>query len=371
MKNLADLQAECIALGIKVEPKGRASKEPYIAALRDHHWRKNHPDDPMPPQVMPMLLGSWEDLDEDEAHEIESDLHAWIVQPKMDGVRALIHIERNRVRITSRTVSEVTYRLSEFQNNLPHLTSDFSMLNGTIFDGELVCPVSRLDTGSTVTASSLQATMAVLAASPNKARQFQEGFDTHLRFHVFDILRTCGQDVMPLPLMDRQDILAASLRKLNNEFIEPVPSFVVNKPDIHRRIIESGGEGTVWKKAASSYEPGRRVSHWIKRKRGIEMEAFITGFKPGTNGHSHLVGAVEFGVRKPDGSTLWIAWVSNLSDADRFELTESPSARDVQLASHHIGRRAVITGLDQSAKAGRIRHARLVRWIDPIQVRTA
>ena len=118
MKNLAELQAECAALGIKVEKNGRASKEPFIAALRDHHWRKDHPDQPLPAQVMPMLLGTWDDLDDAQAEALEQDHHAWIVQPKMDGVRALLHIEHDRVRITSRTVSEVTYRLSEFQDNL-------------------------------------------------------------------------------------------------------------------------------------------------------------------------------------------------------------------------------------------------------------
>jgi ATP-dependent DNA ligase len=162
VKNLAELQAECAALGIKVETRGRASKEPYVAALRDYHWRKDHPDEPLPAQVMPMLLGSWEHLDDGQVEAIEQDHHAWIIQPKMDGVRALVHIEDDRVHVTSRTVSEVTYRLSEFQDNLPHLVEDLSALNGTILDGELMCPVSCLDTGSTVTGNSLQATTAVL-----------------------------------------------------------------------------------------------------------------------------------------------------------------------------------------------------------------
>jgi ATP-dependent DNA ligase len=58
---------------------------------------------------------------------------------------------------------------------------------------------------------------------------------------MFDILRSGGRDVTPLNLMDRQDILVTALRKLNNDFTELVPSFVVNKPDIHHRIIDTGG----------------------------------------------------------------------------------------------------------------------------------
>jgi ATP-dependent DNA ligase len=309
-----------------------------------------------------MLLGSWEDLDDVQVEAIEQDHHAWIIQPKMDGVRALVHIEEGHVRITSRTVSEVIYRLSEFQDNLPHLAEDLSRLNGTILDGELVCPVSSLDTGSTVTGNSLQATMAVLAASPNKARQFQEGQHAHIRFHVFDILRTDGQDVTQLPLMDRQDILATVLRNLCNNFIQPVPSFVVNKPDIHRHIIDTGGEGTVWKKVDSPYEPGRRVNHWIKRKRGINVEAFIIGFKPGTNGHGSVIGAVEFGIRKRDGSPVPVGWVTGWSDEERRDMTHVDLAGKIILNPAYLGRKALIQGQDHSAKSRRLRHARIVKW---------
>jgi len=363
VKNLAELQAECTALGILVQTRGRASKKPYIAALRDSHWRRNHPDEPLPAQIMPMLLSSWEDLDDAQAEAIEQDHHAWIVQPKMDGVRALLHIEDGRVRITSRTVSEVTYRLSEFQDKLPHLAEGLSSLNGSILDGELVCPISRLDTGSTIAESSLQATMAILAASPHKARKFQEGQLAHVRFHVFDILRSCGQGVTQLPLKDRQDFLAMALRKQGNDFIEPVPSFVVNKPDIHRRIIDTGGEGTVWKKADAPYEPGRRVNHWIKRKRGIEIEAFVTGSKPGTNAHASVIGAVEFGIRKENGSTVSIGWVSSWSDEERRSMTVHDAAGITCLNPAFLGRRAVLVGQDESAKSRRIRHARLKQWI--------
>ena len=91
---------------IEVATKGRPSKEPYIAALRDHHWRRDHPEEPLPPQINPMLLANWTDLDPEEAGPIENDEPGWIVQPKLDGVRALLHVEGGGVRLTSRCVSE-------------------------------------------------------------------------------------------------------------------------------------------------------------------------------------------------------------------------------------------------------------------------
>jgi bifunctional non-homologous end joining protein LigD len=370
VKNLAELQAECAALGIKVETNGRASKEPYFAALRDHHWQMEHPGEPVPTQVMPMLLDSWEVLGEEEAQEIETDLHAWLVQPKLDGVRALLHIEEGRVRITGRTISEVSYRLSEFQENLLHLSGGWSTLTGTILDGELVCPVAKLDTGSTLTESSLQATTAILATSPENARHIQDGQAAHVRFHAFDVLSFCGRDVTPLPLIERQDILEMALRQSANQFVETVPSFVVNKPAIHRNVIARGGEGTVWKKASAPYEPGRRVSHWIKLKAGVQVEAFVSGFKPGNNGHSGLIGAIEFSSRQTDGSTVSIGWVNGWTDQERSSLSIRNGKGQVTLDPRQIGRRAIIEGQGLTPKSRRLRHARLRQWLDAPPQRT-
>jgi ATP-dependent DNA ligase len=365
VKTLAELQAECARLRIHVAMNGRASKEPYIAALREYHWHKDHPGQPMPNQIMPMLLGSWEDLDEDEGQEIEQDCHAWIIQPKLDGVRALLHIEDSQVRITSRTVSEVNYRLSEFQENLAHLTMEWSALTGTILDGELICPASVLDTGSTTARTSLQATTAILATSPENSRHLHDSQAAHIRFHVFDVLRYCGQDVTPLQLIERQDFLEKAVRQSENPFIETVPSYVVNKSAIHDHIIANGGEGTVWKRAGGIYEPGRRVRHWIKQKRGIEVEAFVSGCKPGNNGHANLVGAIEFSTRQVDDSLVPIAWVSSWTDKERRALTHIDPAGEVILNPAYVGRRALIEGHNHSIRSRRIRHARIRRWLAP------
>jgi ATP-dependent DNA ligase len=317
VKTLAELQAECAALGIEVGVEGRAAKEPFIAALRAYHWHKDHPGQPLPAQVMPILLSDWADLTPDQAQEIEQDNHAWIVQPKLDGVRALLHVEEAGIRITSRYISETTFRLSEFQGNLPHLSQSFSGLVGTILDGELVCPVAAIDTGGTITATALQAAVAVLSTTPENARHVQERHGAQLRFQVFDILRSRGKDVTPLPLLDRLDFLDQALQGADNPHLEMVPSFVIGKAAVHRSIIQAGGEGSVWKRVDQPYQPGRRVKHWIKKKVGIEVEAFVSGFKPGNNGHAGMVGAAEFSTRQADGPSVPVAWVSSWSNEER------------------------------------------------------
>jgi ATP-dependent DNA ligase len=366
MKTLAELRAMGEQLGLAVPPKEQANKEAWIDALRRHLWEKDHPGQPLPPQVQPMLLSEWNDLSPMEAEELESDHHAWIAQEKVDGVRALLHVEPSGVRITGRTVSEVHFRLSEFQENLAHLQAGWDRLVGTVIDGELLCPTATVDTGKCRTADALQATTAILSTSPDNAQHIQDRHGAHLRFHAFDILKHLGADATALPLIERLSLLIQAVRMAGNIHVEIVPSYAVNKPAVHRSIVNAGGEGTVWKKCDQPYQPGRRVRHWLKRKRSTAVEAFVTGHKPGSEGkgHSHLVGAIEFSIREPDGRTTPIAWVSNWTDKEREAMTTHDPAGSVMLCPAYLGRRAMITGQNLSGKSRRIRHARIHRWVD-------
>lgn len=363
MKSLAALQALCLDLAVTVMPTARPSKEPYIAALRQHFWELEHPGVPLPEQIEPMLLGDWRDLADDEVASIEADNSGWCIQEKKDGVRVLLHVTQDGIRVTGRTVSEVNFRLSEFQHNVPHLADGMQALIGTILDGELVCPAHVVDTGDTITANSLQATTAILATNPDKAKSIQNEHAAELEFHAFDILRYKVQDVTALPLRERLAFLAEALSQATNKFIEMVPTDTTDKTIVHEQLLAGNAEGSVWKKLDQPYQHGRRVKHWIKRKRGLEIEAFVSGFKPGNPGRGNrsLVGAVEFSVQDDAQGTRPIAWVSNWADEDRRQLTThqdgSPS-----LNPSFLNRKALIRGQDIAAKSQRIRHAIFVQW---------
>ncbi len=363
MKNLNDLQAQCMSLGISVDARGRASKEPYIAALRNYHWQSEHPGEPLPEQIEPMLLGNWNDLAADEAGAVEEDHHSWCVQPKMDGVRVLVHVGQHGVRITGRSFSEVTYRLTEHQKNVGHLLSAFTQAEGCVLDGELVCPVSRVNTGSTITQNALQAVVAILATTPENAQRIQTQHGAFLELHLFDVLRVKGRDVTHQPLYERLSILDGVVHTLKSQYIKAVPTGIVGKRAIHDRVLSMDGEGTVWKRLDQPYEPGRRVRHWLKRKRGIEIEAFVSGFKNGSEdrGHRELVGAVEFSVLE-GGSQRPVAWVSAWSDDERQAMTVRRED-SIELNPDYLGRKAVVVGQDESARSRRLRHARLKHWV--------
>jgi len=364
MKTLAELQSLCSEVGLKATSAGRPSKGPYVEALRQHFWDTDNPGQPLPEQIEPMLLCDWNDLDPEEAQAIEDDHHAWCVQPKLDGCRVLVHVGDDSVRITGRTVSEVTFRLSEHQDNLPHLTAGLTHLAGTVLDGELVCPKAQVNTRSTVTATALQAVVAILATDPANAVQIQEGQDARLQLHAFDVLRSRGRDLTRLPLSERLAELAPIVESAANAHLHTVPWAVTGKRSFHDGAVGRGGEGTVWKRLDRPYEPGRRVRHWLKRKRSIEIQAFVSGFKPGSadRGNRQLIGAVEFSVLDPDGTARPVAWVSNWTDDERRAMTIRADSGSLQLNPNYIGRRAILVGQDESARCRRIRHARIGGW---------
>ncbi len=362
-KTLAELQSLCLRYGVAVPPQRRPAKGPYLLALRDHLWATEHPGVPLPEQIEPMLLGDWNDLDDAEANALERDDSGYCVQEKADGVRALLHVTANGVRVTGRAASEVTFRLSEFAANLPHLAEGFGHLVGTVLDGELVCPKATIDTGDTVTGHPLQAAVAILATSPEKAARIQDAQDCKLRFVAFDLLRLNGTDVTPAPLRERLFFLESAFLAADNPHLDLAETHTREKALFHELALAEGKEGTVWKRLDQPYQPGRRVRHWLKRKKGVEVEAEVTGFKSGTagKGNADFVGAVEFSIR--DGDALKpIAWVSNWTDDERQSMTNREDDT-ATLNPAVVGRKAVIGGHDIAAKSGRIRHARLIRWV--------
>jgi ATP-dependent DNA ligase len=366
MKTLAELQALCSEFGLSVATTGRPSKEPWIAALRKYFWERDHPDKPIPPQIEPMLLSDWKDLDPEEAARVEQDQHLWGIQPKADGVRALLHIDKNGIRVTGRNLSSTTFRLLDYQEHLPHLAEGMSRLAGTILDGELVCPRSEVDTGETMTQTALQAAVAILATTPGRALRIQQEQKASLEFHGFDVLTFRKADVTRLPLSERLSLLGQGLELADNPGMIEVPTVVVGKPAFHEKVLQEGGEGTVWKRLDRPYQIGRRVRHWIKRKRSLEVEALVTAFRPGTpeRGHAHLVGALEFSIEREDGRVTPIAWICGWTDQERQAMTIPDSEGRPHLCPDYRGRKGMVTGQDLAARSGRIRHARLVRWLE-------
>ena len=325
MKTLAELQRDCTALGITVSTQGRASKEPYIAALRIITGKGTTPTSRSRPRSPPC---SWE---------------LGRPRPRRGPSRSNTTTRLGRPAQARRGPGPATRRGQPGPHHQPlrqrgHLPPGRVPGQPAPPDDRPLRPRRHHPGRRAGLPRPLPRHRPDHRPSPPPGRH---GHPVHqpragpplsgptrrhrLRFHAFDILKFRGTDPTPLPLRDRLDLLAQAIAAADNPYLEPVPTFTIGRLDIHRRILDSGGEGTVWKRLDQPYEPGRRVTHWLKRKRETTVEAFVTGFKPGTPGHGHedLVGAVEFSTRQTDGSVRPVAWVSAWSDSERRAMTQS------------------------------------------------
>lgn len=334
MRNLAELKAECVKNGINVLRSGkREAKADYEKALANFYWKRDHGDEPMPPQLHPMLARNFKDLTDAE-RDFMWQAPRWIAQEKIDGCRLLEFFGPMGNTFTSRRLSDRTYRYNENTDQIPHLSNMIiPELVGTVIDGEVKSPKAVVNTGKTTTLNELQATVAILALRPSEAIRVQEEQDCHLVFHVFDILQHKGKDVSRLSYSSRATLLSAEviptiLAKYPDAKINLVPMIRENKRAYYEQIVAKGGEGIMIKDLEAPYEASSsRTKAMYKVKRFEELDLFVTGFAPGEPGAGweKLVGGLEMsGYCETSNAIHPTAWVTNMTFEERCAATVCP-----------------------------------------------
>ncbi len=122
-----------------------------------------------------------------------------------------------------------------------------------------------------------------------------------------------------------------------------------------------GYEGLMLKDLNAPYHApstSSRSKHWVKWKRRITHDAFISGFIPGQHGHKGLVGSLLIS-QLQDNIPVEIGGISNFPKNLRFALSDSEGNlkqdyynRVVEVFAHSI------------SKNNRLRHCNILRWRD-------
>lgn len=277
----------------------------------------------------------------------------WIAEEKLDGARFKMHITKDYVRFDSRRRSDVDYAYVEKTDNFPqfHLYEEARMHvlqlaghSNVILDGEMFMPVAKIDTGSVVTDSCLNATVALCNSGPEISVPLQQKYGW-MQYHVFDV-------VFGGTYMERSKVLLEIQTFLCNYCPIFMPTSVSNnKIKLYNEIVSNGGEGVVFKRKLGSYEQGVRSTDQYKMKKFESVDAFITDYKPGQHGHTGLVGALCVSVLV-DGKSFEIGAVSGFSDELRRELTAADGSLKDEFYS-----KVVECHYQELTKTGRMRHA--------------
>ncbi len=260
----------------------------------------------------------------------------WAYEVKWDGVRALVAVDADGLRITSRAGNDVTSSYPE----LGPLRSAVGR-RSLLLDGELVALGHRgvPDFGL------LQSRLHVARPTPAQRRA------APVTLLPFDLLHADGRSLLGAAYDERRAALDAL--GLGGPSWQVPPAFPGDGPGDGEAVLAStrqqGLEGVVAKRRDSRYLPGRRTDAWVKVKHVRRQSAVVVGWQPGEGGRAGRVGSLLLAVQGEGG----LEFAGHVGTGF--------SAAALALLGRLLGERAAD---DPPCQVPR-EHARTARWVRP------
>jgi len=243
-----------------------------------------------------------------EAVKEPLDLSRTVVEDKLDGVRAQVHVLNGRVCIFARGSGEVTASFPEVVNAMAALQRP------TVLDGEVLAVTE--DHGPRPF-QALQARLGRRAPDEATLRQ------TPVAFIAYDLLFD-GEPVLSLPWTERRARLAGLGLTLNPVTpLDPTRPLDAQLEEHFAAARGRGHEGLMLKRVDAPYEAGRRGSAWRKVKRALAtLDVVITRAEWGHGKRAGVLSDYTFAVWKADTLVEIGKAYSGLTDAEIATLTE-------------------------------------------------
>ena len=215
----------------------------------------------MPANIKPMLATLVEQPFDDPD---------WVFEVKWDGYRTISYIQQGEVQLSSRNNKSFTEKYYPITKSLKEWRFN------AVIDGEILV----IDEEGVSNFSALQ--------------NWRSESDGEMVMYVFDLLWYEGNNLMKLPLADRQAMLKKVL-PTNNDKIRLSQVFVANGEEFFKAAEQLGLEGMIAKKANSLYIPDHRSTEWLKVKVQKRQEVVIGGYTL-NEGTSKLFSSLLLGV---------------------------------------------------------------------------
>ena len=210
-----------------------------------------------------------------EASASAPSADGWVHEIKFDGYRIQMRIENGDVTLKTRKQLDWTEKFSA-------IAKAAAKLPDAIIDGEIVALNSKGDPDF----SAMQAALS-------------DGNTDDLVFFAFDLLFAEGEDLRPLPLLERKERLRKLLGRSaasNRAPIRYVEHFDADGEQMLASAHKAGLEGIVSKRVDAPYRAGRGGS-WLKVKSRPGHEVVIGGWKTTSGKFRSLMAGVYDGDR--------------------------------------------------------------------------
>ncbi len=218
--------------------------------------------------------------------ELPPSLDEWVLEPKWDGVRAIVTVHDGRLSITSRLGNDVTAAYPELQPIAARVG------RSAVLDGEVV----TLHDGGRPSFERLQRRMHVRQPPPELVAEVP------VLFVAFDLLWLDGELLVPLPQAERRrrlEVLGGAVT------VTPLLTADDGPDALLADCKAIGFEGFVAKQQEAPYTPGRRSSCWLKAKAICRRELVVGGWEEGERGRTGRIGSLAVGWVDPRHADGW------------------------------------------------------------------
>ncbi|WP_409299226.1 DNA ligase D [Peribacillus sp. SCS-26] len=237
----------------------------------------------------------------------------WFYEVKYDGFRALLDIEAENSRLTSRNGKPLLPQFPEIERFIQENMNVLQPFLPLTLDAELVWLENPLKADF----ESIQLRGRIRTKDKIENRSLV----SPCRLMAFDVLKEAGKDLSSVPFTQRKERLRhlfgtlgwpMSPDPLSRQLIQYVPA-AAQPQEIWDKIILHDGEGMIAKHGDSRYLPGKRSSQWLKIKNKKTAFCFILAYHK-TSGYFRLglyrgheiisIGIVKDGFTKEERQTL-------------------------------------------------------------------
>jgi DNA ligase 1 len=195
---------------------------------------------------------------EDAVKKIQDDFAA---EYKLDGERAQIHKQKERIVIFSRSLENIT-------SYYPDIVEKISKL---IISDEVI----------------LEAEVVAMNGNSGDFLPFQELMHRRRKYEIdeavtkypitvnfFDVLFSDGKNCMEIQYEERRKMLEKIIKQ--DDFVRVIPMSIINNEEQILEVLENsinaGCEGLMLKQLNSTYRAGIRGSNWLKLKREYQND---------------------------------------------------------------------------------------------------
>jgi len=230
----------------------------------------------------------------EKAPDLKTALEAFehpIIEVKYDGARVQIHKDREKVKLFTRRLEEVTHQFPD----IVRLVKENVRAETCILDCEAVGVDKR--TGRPLP-------FQQLSQRVQRKHDIERMMDElPIQVNIFDVLYVNGRSTLEEKLSDRRAEMEKIVKVVPGKF--QFTEYVITKDlkaaeKFYKHALEIGEEGVMVKNLDSKYIPGRRVGYWLKVKPTMEpLDLVVIGAEWGTGKRANWLSSYVLGCRDP------------------------------------------------------------------------